>query len=265
MQDSHCHLDFPEFDADRAELIARARARGVTGWLVPGVHPGLWEAQEALRSEPGVWLAVGLHPWWIPQQGSVGATLAELERRLERLAAVAVGECGLDAKRPGVPLADQLPFFEAQLELARARDLPVILHQVGARTEFLRAIERGGQLRCGGVVHGFSGDASWASALVGRGLYLGFGQSALAARRERLRAVWLEVPLDRVLLETDAPSGRAGHRSVPADLVDIARELGALRGSAADELSRTSDENLAALLGMSQRGELSGPAAEPLL
>jgi len=251
--DSHCHLDFPEFDADRTEVILAARAVGVEGFLVPGVHPGLWAAQEALRSEPGVSLAVGLHPWWLAFDEPLEERMVQLASRVERLGAVAIGECGLDGKRAGVvPLDVQLLWFEAQLELGRQRDLPVVLHQVGAREEFLAALGRGGPLRRGGIVHGFGGDASWARALVARGFSLGFGARTLAPKAERTREAFLAVPLDRLLLETDAPAGGSGGiRGLPADLAPICHGLAGLRGLSAAELAAASDANLARLLGSS--------------
>lgn len=257
MLDSHCHLDFPEFDANRPELLAEARSAGIDGFVVPGVHPGLWAAQEALAQEAGVFLAVGLHPWWLPKVDSLESTLAELETRARRLGAVFVGECGLDAKRSTLDLAGQTRWLEAELELARALDLPVILHQVGARRELLDVLVRVGTPRPGGVVHGFSGDSAWARALVARGFHLGFGAMALSPKRERLRTAWLSVPLDRVLIETDAPSAVAPARgSVPADLVPIARELARLRGMSEQALSAHSDANLARLLGLGGPEEL---------
>lgn len=253
MLDSHCHLDFPEFDGDRAELVAAARARGIDGFLVPGVHRGLWDAQEALLGEEGIHLAVGLHPWWLNRAGSIDEVMALLAARAERLRAVAIGECGLDAKRAEVGLSEQLPWFEAQLELSRQCDLPVVLHQVGARAEFLRALERGGGLPRGGVVHGFSGDASWAKALVDRGFHLGFGARVLRPEAHRLREALLAVPADRILIETDAPaSGRPGTRSVPADLGAICSGLATLRGVPPSELGAASDANLARMLGWAQ-------------
>jgi TatD DNase family protein len=249
--DSHCHLDFPEFDADRARLLADARAVGVVGWLVPGVHEGLWDAQEALQREPGIRLAVGLHPWWVEPARDLDEAIAALDLRVRRLGAAAVGECGLDAKRGEVAVAQQLSWFEAQLELARDRDLPVIVHQVGAREEFLRALGRAGRLPRGGVVHGFSGDAAWAQALVQRGWHLGFGMAPLGPRRERLREAFRSVPIESVLLETDAPASRKrGQRSVPADIVATTFALAAMRGISSEELRRLGDANLAAFLGL---------------
>ena len=253
MFDSHCHLDFPEFDSDRAELLADARRQGIVGFVVPGVHAGLWSAQEALKSEPDVYLAAGLHPWWLPEAGAIDVTLAELEARARRIGAVAIGECGLDAKRSQTTLADQVPWFEGQLDLARTLQLPVILHQVGAREEFLRVLERVGRLPRAGVVHAFSGDADWARALLARGFFLGFGASLSAPNRHRLRQALLAVPEDRLLLETDAPAGsRPGQRSVPADLVSICREVAGVRALPAAQVAQQCDANLATLFGIAR-------------
>jgi len=258
--DSHCHLDFPEFDADRAELLADAHALGIQGFLVPGVHERLWPAQDALLGRAGVHVATGLHPWFLHGDDPVDVALARLERRAREVRAVAIGECGLDGKRTGWELAAQGTWFEAQLELARALDLPVIVHQVGARAEFLRGLERVGPLPRAGVVHAFSGDAAWARALLARGFYLGFGPAVSAPKRQRLRAALLEVPAERVLLETDAPaSSRRGTRSVPADLLSVCRAVAEVRSTPFEQMAEQSDANLARLLGFSNPLDLLLP------
>lgn len=264
MFDSHCHLDFPEFDADRPALLASARQLGIVGWLVPGVREDLWSAQEALGTEPGVELAAGLHPWWLPT-GSIDKALSALDARIARIGAVAVGECGLDAKRSSAPLAQQILLFEGQLALARERQLPVIVHQVGARDAFLRALERVGGLPHGGVVHAFSGDAGWAQALLRRGFHLGFGASVSATKRDRLRQALLSVPAERLLLETDAPAGPACR--VPADLARVCRDVAQVRGTSAEQLAAECDANLSSLLGLPDargfsRGSLASAPSE---
>jgi len=260
--DSHCHLDFPEFDADREQLLIDAHGLGIQGCLVPGVDEKLWPAQDALLGRAGIHVATGLHPWFLRGDDPVDVALARLERRAREVRAVAIGECGLDAKRTGWEVAAQGRWFEAQLELARSLDLPVVVHQVGARAEFLRALQRVGPLPRAGVVHAFSGDTAWARALLARGFYLGFGAAVSMPKRQRLRAALLEVPADRVLLETDAPaSSQPGTRSVPADLLSVCRAVASVRSTSPEQMAEQSDANLARLLGFSSPLDLLLPRA----
>lgn len=243
MWDSHCHLDFPEFDETRDADLARARELGVSGWIVPGVHAAAWERQDGLSSLPGVVCAAGVHPYWVSDREDCAQAMESLGHRLQTSRAVAVGECGLDAKRGGADLSVQVRWFEAQLDLARSAGLPVIVHQVGAREEFLAVLTRHGRLSAGGVVHGFSGDGSWAKALLDRGLHLGIGVQVARPGRERLRAAVADLPAERLLLETDGPDqGLDGERGRPSDLVRVCAEVAALRGRTPGEVAESSDQ-----------------------
>jgi len=206
--DSHCHLDFPVFDGDRDVVVGRAREVGVTGVLVPGVSPDTWGRVLGVRERYGAMIrvALGIHPHALPtlSEAQVVAGLAGLEARLLAEGACAVGECGLDgllAKR-GVPMARQEAALEAQLDIAEALGLPVILHCVKAHGRLLALLERRAVV---GVLHAWTGSAEMTARFAALGMYFGFGGAITHANARRPLEAAVAAPADRVLLETDAP------------------------------------------------------------
>jgi TatD DNase family protein len=242
--DSHCHLDFPAFDGDREAVIARARAAGVTDVVVPGVRPDAWDRVAAVACEPGIHAAYGLHPWWA---GDYRAQhLAMLEARLAAGQAVAVGECGLDFARD-IDRELQRHWFVAQLELASAYGLPVIVHAVRSLDHVLHELAAFPGLA--GVIHGFSGSRQQAERGMAAGLMLGIGTSV--ARRGRLGDIVRTMPVENLLLETDAPDRPlSGERGEPADVVAVAGAVCALTGMAPGELAAATTDNAKRLLGL---------------
>lgn len=163
-------------------------------------------------------VGVGQHPYWSEGVANTDALCDEIQQRCVEYGAVAIGECGLDKGR-GAPLSEQVTLFEAQLSLAGQMGLPIVIHQVGAQKELLECLERVGLPDAGGVVHGFSGDTSWGRALQQRGLLLGIGLAVTKTERRRLRAAVSDLPVDRMMLETDAPDqGPGGRSGLPVDL-----------------------------------------------
>jgi TatD DNase family protein len=275
MFDSHCHLDFEALEPDLPVLLAEARAAGVGGWLVPGVGEHAHAGQDRVAAHADVYLATGTHPWWAIEVLDVEAELSALEERARRCRAVAIGECGLDLKRPGAAeLEHQSALFEGQLRLARELDLPVVVHGVGAREQLLGALERVGLPSAGGVVHGFGGDLDWGRALIRRGLLLGIGCALTRPGRERLREAARVLPLEALLVETDAPdhhperpasaeqhggsSGetalearpRRAERGTPRDLVEVVGALAELRGLSPEVVAAATAASARRLLGL---------------
>ncbi len=238
MFDSHCHLDFAEFEGRLDNELGEARAAGIDGWFVPGCAPSRWDRVARLRGLEGVVIGHGVHPWWAHEVSDCDETMARLAARLSSDGAVALGECGLDALRlADAPLAHQLAVFEAQLRLARELGLPVVLHQVRARQEFEGALRRVGWPTAGAVVHGFSGDRAWAQTLVRGGVKLGVGAALLRAGRDKLREALREAPLEALLLETDAPDqGIDGNPGRLSDLLRVASALASLKNTSFDSV-----------------------------
>ncbi|MBS0381090.1 MAG: TatD family hydrolase [Proteobacteria bacterium] len=245
MFDSHAHLDAPEFDGDRGQVLRAARAAGVTGLLVPAVTAASWPRLHALcESESGLHPAYGLHPCYLSRHSD--DDLAALEDWLHGHRAAAVGECGLDHFEPGLDHTRQLWLLRGQLEIAFRRNLPLVLHARRAFEETILELRRFGKpLR--GVVHSFSGSAEQARQLWQLGFHVGIGGPVTYDRAQRLRRVVAVLPIESLLLETDAPDQpgmqHRGQRNEPAFLVEVLRCVAALRNMDPTELARTTTAN----------------------
>ncbi|GAA0704021.1 TatD family hydrolase [Dokdonella soli] len=229
--DSHCHLDAAEFDADRAEVIARAEAAGVSAQIVPAIAlSGFAKLRDLCASNTSLHPAYGLHPMYLAEHRP--EHLRALGEWLERERPVAVGECGLDFFVEGLDHDAQRMYFTRQLELARDFDLPVILHARHALDDVMAAIRRVGALR--GVVHSFSGSEEQARQLWKLGFCIGLGGPLTYDRAKRLRAIVARMPIEYLLLETDAPdqplAGHRGERNEPARLAEVLATVAELRG-----------------------------------
>ncbi len=243
--DSHAHLDAPEFDADRARVLRAARAAGVREMLVPAVTAAAWPELHALcGSDPGLYPAYGLHPCYLAQHAD--ADLQRLDDWLRTHPAVAVGECGLDHFDAGLDRDRQLRLLRAQFEIAHRFDLPLILHARRAFEAMILELRRfGNPLR--GVVHSFSGSAEQARQLWHLGFRVGIGGPVTHERAQRLRNVVAKLPVESLLLETDAPdqpgARHRGQRNEPAYLVDVLQCVAGLRGEDPAELARATTAN----------------------
>ena len=242
--DSHCHLDASEFDADRTAVIERAGAAGVRAQVVPAVTAESWpKLREVCRQAPGLYPAYGLHPMFLAAHRPEHLPL--LRGWIERERPCAIGECGLDFFVEGLDAEAQPAYFIGQLELAREFDLPVIVHARRAVDAVIAAIRRTGGLR--GVVHSFSGSPEQAAQLHRLGFLLGLGGPLTYDRAQRLQRLVREMPLEQLLLETDAPdqpdAGIRGQRNEPARLAVIARHVAALRGMELDAVAQATTGN----------------------
>jgi TatD DNase family protein len=250
LYDSHCHLDASEFDADREQVLARARAAGVGRQLVPAVCRDAWPALKRLCADnPGLKPAYGLHPMFLDRHRP--GHLDELEAWLENDRPAAVGECGLDFFVEGLDPGLQRQYFHRQLALARDFDLPVVLHARRAVDEVIASLRRIGGLR--GVVHSWSGSDEQARQLFGLGFHLGIGGTVTYERASRLRRTVADMPLQYLLLETDAPDQpdafRRGQRNEPAHLRTVLETVAELRGQAPAELAAATVANAELLFG----------------
>ena len=242
--DSHAHLDAPEFDADRDAVLARARAAGVMRQIVPAVNAAGWpKLRELCARETGLLPAYGLHPMYLDDHRD--ADLVELRAWIERERPVAVGECGLDFFVEGLDPARQARFFDGQLRLARDFDLPVVVHARRAVDAVLAAIRRFGPLR--GVIHSYPGSAEQAKRLFDLGFLVGIGGPVTYERANRLRTLAATLPIECVLLETDAPdqpdNHHRGQRNEPARLRNVLDTVAALRGMTPVELAAATTAN----------------------
>ena len=242
--DSHCHLDVDAFDADRAQVIERARSAGITRQVVPAIDAAGWPGlRDICASTPGLYPAYGLHPMFLAHHRPTH--VVELRQWLEREKPVAIGECGLDFFVPGLDAETQAGIFDAQLQLAREFDLPLIVHARRAVDAVSAAIRRVGGVR--GVVHSFSGSAQQAAQLWDLGFMIGLGGPVTYDRANRLRALARTMPLEHLLLETDSPdqpdSGHRGQRNEPARMVHVLRTIAELRDMAPEDIADATTAN----------------------
>lgn len=249
--DSHCHLDVGEFDADRSQVVDRARAAGVRQQVVPAIDAAGWPGLKAVCDRfDGLHPAYGLHPMYLASHED--AHLATLDDWIGRERPVAVGECGLDYYVEGLDRDRQQFLFEAQLSLARDHDLPVIVHARRAVDPVIAAIRAVGGLR--GVVHSFSGSPEQARQLWDLGFLVGLGGPVTYARAKRLRRLAARMPVEFLLLETDSPdqpdAGRRGQRNEPARLIRILETVAELRDEAPDTVAAATTANARRLFGL---------------
>lgn len=249
--DSHCHLDAGEFDPDRAQVIERARAAGVLAQVVPAVTAASWpKLRDVCAQATGLFPAYGLHPVFLAEHAR--EHVDELRQWIELERPCAIGECGLDFFIEDLDRDLQQHYFVAQLELAREFDLPVIVHARRAVDAVIAAVRRVGGLR--GVVHSFSGSPEQAAQLRKAGFLLGLGGPVTYDRAQRLHRLVQAMPLEQLLLETDAPdqpdAGIRGQRNEPARLHDIANHIAGLRGISLAALAEATTANAQRLFGL---------------
>ncbi len=260
--DAHCHLDLPAFDADRSDVIERARLAGVTGFLVAGVDPAGWRWQRKLAAtHPGVRWTAGVHPWTAARTGDLSEALAALMGCFEGdHPASGVGETGLDARFvPKETLDRQAESLRHHLALARDLDHPLVLHVVRAHGRALDELRPFAPLK--GMVHGFGGGVDVAREYLRLGLHLSFAGPVARPNARKARAAVAIVPPERLLLETDAPDqappGVDG-RNEPAELRRVANAVADMRNEPPDVLLRRSTQQVSALF-----GPFAAPEGEP--
>ena len=252
--DTHCHLDAAEFDADR-DAVYRAAKVGAGGTasvetiVIPAVERANFGAVASLcREYPGCVPAYGIHPMYVERARP--EDLDALRETLRREAAVAIGEIGLD--RHVEPRDDdvQMNYFVEQLKVAREFDLPVLLHVRKAIDPILKCL-RENRVR-GGIAHAFNGSREQAEAFIKLGFKLGFGGAMTFEGSKRIRELAATLPLDSIVLETDAPdippAWKNGGRNTPADLLPIAQTLAKLRQLSLAQIAAVTTTNARAVL-----------------
>lgn len=242
--DSHVHLDDDAFTGDRGAVIERARQAGVGTMVVPAVDAGSWPAiRDLCARHAGLHPAYGLHPMFLPHHAP--EHVDALSSWLNGNRPVAVGEIGLDFHVDGLDREQQRHYFLRQLQLAREHELPVIVHARGALEEVTLTLRRSGGLR--GVVHSFSGSEQQARQLWDLGFHLGIGGPVTYERAQRLRRIVAQMPIEFLLLESDAPdqpdAAHRGERNEPAHVADVLRCIAALRGEPEADVAAATSAN----------------------
>ena len=278
--DTHCHLDAQEFATDLDAVRLRARSNQVMHCVLPAVQVGNFDRVRTLAHSGGDSYALGIHPLYVAQAGD--DDLALLDEQLLRHRTdprlVAVGEIGLDLSRPELTSGSlrerQDYFYLEQLKLARKHDLPVLLHVRRSADQLLKGLRAiGGH----GIAHAFNGSRQQALAFVDLGFKLGFGGALTYERALQLRRLATMLPLEAIVVETDAPdmpphwlyqtaqqraAGAPQGRNEPAELPRIGAELATLRGISTRELANATTANAIAALPKLRATVAFSPASE---
>jgi TatD DNase family protein len=246
--DTHTHLNVEAYDADRPAVLERARQAGVGEMLVVGFDLESSRAALALAAEPGLYAAAGIQPHYAGETGR--SELEQLRRLAQRPGVVALGEIGLDYYRNRAPYPDQQRLFRAQLEMARELGLPVVIHSREAAADTLAILREAGR-PVDGVMHCYSGTLEQAREFLALGLYISIAGPVTYPKAAKTWEVAAQVPLDRLLIETDCPwltpQRYRGKRNEPAYVREVAARIAELRGLALEELAAATARNARAL------------------
>ncbi|MFA4984450.1 MAG: TatD family hydrolase [Candidatus Omnitrophota bacterium] len=249
--DTHCHLDFPEFDQDRDEVVRRASLAGVERIVNVGSSlEGSRRAVELARTYKGVYASVGIHPHeaddFRPEQALALRELAKEDK------VVAIGEIGLDYYRNYSRRENQKPLFTALVTLAKDLDLPLVIHSRQAQADTLGVLKEYLPIRA--VVHCFSGGPDFLRDCLGLGFFVSFTCNVTYDKAADLRELVKEVPLERMFLETDAPflppEGRRGMRNEPCYVKELAVKIAELKQMGVEELARVTTSSAAAFFNL---------------
>ena len=249
--DTHSHFDVDAFDIDRAQTLQRAKDQGVVAQIVPAIDAAGWpRLSEVCAADAGLHAAYGLHPIYLPQHRP--EHLLALRAQLEQERCVAVGEIGLDYFIEDLDRERQQHYFEAQLELAREFELPVIVHGRRAFDAVIATLRRFMPLH--GVVHSFAGSEEQAEQLYRLGFMLGIGGPVTYERAQRLRRLVAAMPIEHLLLETDSPdqpdSQWRGQRNEPVRLPVVLEAIAELRGEPPETIAQATTANAERLFGI---------------
>jgi len=250
--DTHCHIDLGVFDKDYREVLDRSRAAGVSAMILPGVDRGGWtRILDLCKQEPDLYPALGLHPMYLKLHHP--DDLNELQLHIEKGSQVAIGEIGLDYYVEGIDHQQQQELFEAQLNIAATANLPVLLHVRKAHDQVLATLRRR-KFQQGGIVHAFAGSLQQAEHYMKLGLKLSFGGTLTYDRAKRIRAVASQLPLEAIVLESDAPdipvSSHKGERNSPEYLPEILDALTEIRTESIEIIAAQTTENARMVLGI---------------
>jgi TatD DNase family protein len=248
MIDSHCHLDFADFGPDRAEVLARARGAGVTAFVCIGSGSDTVSARQAVALaavEPDVFAAVGVHPHDVAKMSEADWTELEGLARAPRV--VGIGETGLDYHYDHSPRDVQRAAYERFIGLARAARRPVISHVRDAHDDAVELLRAAGAAEVGGVIHCFTGGVAEARKYLDMGHHLSFSGILTFKNAQPIRDAAAFAPLERILIETDAPFlapiPHRGKRNEPAFMTETLRVLAETRGVPVADLEAATSEN----------------------
>ena len=249
--DSHCHIDFEQFDADRAQVIQRASSASIKKIIVPGVMKSTWQKIKSCCDQfPSLYPCFGLHPYFINKHQP--EHLLDLKSWIDSNNPVAVGECGLDFYLKNLDTDLQTLYFEQQLDIALEFNLPVVIHARKSTEAVIKAIKKRKGLR--GMVHSYSGSYEQAIQLIQLGFYLSFGGAITYEKSTRLHKLVQQLPLESILVETDAPdqpvANSTDKRNEPLFILDVIQRVAELHKTSNDHISAITAKNSSELFNL---------------
>ncbi len=250
--DTHCHLNVAAFDADRMRVLQHAREQGVSQMLIPAIEAARWgDVLELCDTQAGLHAALGLHPVFLENHRA--EHIGQLERAIETNRPVAVGEIGLDYFLRELDRDAQRILFEAQLSIARAANLPVVLHVRKAHDVVIATLKK--IQVSGGTIHAFNGSEAQGLKYIDMGFKLGFGGTLTWERSKKIRALARALPLESIVLETDAPdmvvAQHAGERNSPEYLPYCLKALAEVRDVSERDVAARTTANAREVFGLS--------------
>lgn len=242
--DSHVHFDDSRFDPDREVVYQRAEKAGVIALILPAVMADSWpKTKQCSDLYKNVFPAYGLHPYFIDQHQA--EHLDQLKSWIDTEQPIAVGECGLDYFLKDLDREKQYYFFEAQLNIAKDYDLPIIIHARNAVEDVIQLVRNSGHNK--GMIHSYNGSLQQAEQVIDLGYYLSFGGAATYTRALKLRSLIAALPLESLLIETDAPdqSGAThkGQRNEPCFITEVLDTFAELRSESKEEIAQQTLQN----------------------
>lgn len=255
--DSHCHLDFPDFQEDMPDVLARARGAGVQTMLSICTHVSKFDQVHTIaKADPDIYCTVGIHPHNAEDEPKV--SVDALLEKAQSPKVIGFGETGLDFFYDHSPRDIQKEQFRTHIRAARLADLPVIIHTREAEAETLEILQdehAKGAFR--GLIHCFSASNSFAEEVLKLGLYISISGIVTFNKAEELRQTVKNVPLGRLLVETDAPYlapvPKRGKRNEPAFTAHTAAKVAEIKGLSPDEVARQTTDNFFALFSKADR------------
>ncbi|MDO8511998.1 MAG: TatD family hydrolase [bacterium] len=252
MIDSHCHLDVEQFNADRSEVIGRAKQAGVNTIINPGADCFGFEKPVKIAEQfENVYASIGVHPEGI--KNITEAFWLRFAELLKHPKVVAVGEIGLEKNERLPSLEEQIPAMLRFITLAVAHNKPIIFHVRYVHKEFQQII-RENNFKLNAVIHSFTGTPGEAKFYLDQGYYLGIAGMVTFPKADEIRAVVKDLPLERLLIETDAPflapQVVRGQRNEPAYVVEIAKKIAEIKGISVEEVAQVTEANTRKLFGI---------------
>lgn len=243
--DTHAHLDFPQFNKDREEVIQRAQRAGVRVINVSSHFDTCQKAINLAQKYQGIWAAVGVHPHYAEEIKNQKKLSQQLKKLAKNPKVVGIGECGLDYhESANVNKEKQKELFQTQLKLTQELKLPIIIHCREAFQDTFQIIK---PFKLIGVFHCFSGDENFLEKVLNLGFYVGFDGNVTFKNAPQLQEIARLTPLNRLLVETDcpflSPEPLRGKRNEPANVKIIAKFLAKLKGISFEKIAKITTQN----------------------